>query len=79
MQRGSPDQRAIIKSAIENGSVDQLASVIDIVRQTGALEVSHQAAILEAQRAVEAARRLPAGPYTDGLIQLASELLTRQH
>lgn len=79
MQRGSPDQRAIIKSAIENGSVDQLASVIDIVRQTGALEVSHQAAIREAQRAIEAVRKLPAGPYTDGLIQLAGDLLKRQH
>jgi octaprenyl-diphosphate synthase len=34
-----------------------------IVRETGALEFSRQAAAGEAQRAIDAARALPAGPY----------------
>jgi octaprenyl-diphosphate synthase len=52
--------------------------VIGIVRRTGALEVSRQAAAREAQRAIAAARQLPAGPHAASLIQLASQLLERQ-
>jgi octaprenyl-diphosphate synthase len=78
MQRGTASQRDIIFGAIENGSVSMLDEVIAIVRQTGALEVSRQAAAHEAERAVTAARQLPAGPHADCLIQLASQLLDRQ-
>jgi len=78
MQRGTTEERALIRSAIENGSVTQLDKVIAIVRQTGALEVSRQAAAREAERAVAAARRLDAGPHAASLIQLASQLLGRQ-
>jgi len=78
MQRGTTEQRDLVRSAIENGTVSQLDDVIGIVRQTGALEVSRQAATREAERAMAAARCLPAGPHTDSLIQLASQLLERQ-
>ncbi|MEY4268784.1 MAG: hypothetical protein RIS90_3319, partial [Pseudomonadota bacterium] len=44
MQRGTPAQRALVKQAIEQGSEDQLAAVIEIVHSTGALDVARQAA-----------------------------------
>jgi octaprenyl-diphosphate synthase len=78
MQRGTPDQKALIQQAIETGSVDQLAQVIAIVRETGALDGSRQAAMAEAQRAVDAAQHLPNGPYKDALVALASQLLERR-
>jgi octaprenyl-diphosphate synthase len=78
MQRGTAEQRALIRSAIENGAVSQLHDVIAVVRRTGALEVSRLAATREAERAMAAARRLPVGPHADSLIQLASQLLERQ-
>ena len=78
MQRGTSEQRDLVRSAIENGTVSRLDDVIAIVRQTGALEVSRLAATREAERAMAAARRLPAGLHTDSLIQLASQLLERQ-
>jgi octaprenyl-diphosphate synthase len=78
MQRGAPAQRELIQKAIETGSVDQLSSVITIVRETGALEGSRQAAMAEAQRAIDAIQILPAGPYKDALIALASQLLERR-
>ena len=78
MQRGSDRQRQLVRDAIENGSVSMLDDVIAIVRQTGALEVSREAATKEAERAMAAARRLPAGPYAASLIQLAAQLLNRQ-
>lgn len=78
MQRGTPDQRQVVRSAIENGSVDQLEEIVAIVRATGALEATRRAAALEATRAVEAARKLPDNLYSQALLQLAAQLLDRR-
>lgn len=78
MQRGSPSQRELIRNAIETGAVEQLGQIVSIVRETGALEVTRNAAASEAQRAVESVGQLPANVYTDGLLQLAAQLLERR-
>ena len=78
MQSGTPEQRQLIKTAIESGNVAMLDQVVEIVRSTGALDVARLAASQEAQRAIAAAQRLPSGPHTECLIQLASQLLDRQ-
>ena len=78
MQRGTPAQKELVQKAIETGSVDQLSQVIAIVRETGALDGSRQAAMSEAQRAINAAQQLPDGPYKEALIGLASQLLVRR-
>lgn len=79
MQRGTQAERETIQNAIETGNVDMLDAVITIVKRTGSLDVARAAAQQEAKRAIAAAQRLPAGPYTDCLIQLASQLLDRNH
>ena len=79
MQRGTSEQKNIIKTAIESGAVSMLDQVVEIVRTTGALDVARLAATDEAQRAIAAARLLPAGPHTECLIQLATQLLDRRH
>lgn len=79
MQRGTQTERETIQSAIEAGNVDMLDAVIAIVRKTGSLEVARHAAQTEAKRAIAAAQRLPAGPHTECLIQLAAQLLDRNH
>ncbi len=79
MQRGSEQERADIQKAIETGDVTMLERVITIVRATGALDITRAAAQQEAQRAMAAARRLPAGEHTDCLLQLGSQLLERDH
>ena len=78
MQRGTAEQRQLVKTAIETGNVAMLDQVVEIVRSTGALDVARLAASQEAQRAIAAAQRLPSGPHTECLIQLASQLLDRQ-
>ena len=78
MERGTPSQRNIIKTAIETGGVTMLDEVVSIVRTTGALDVARLAATQEAQRAIAAARQLPAGPHTECLLQLSADLLARQ-
>jgi len=78
MQRGSAEQREVIKTAIENGDVSAIDQVVAIVKATGALEVARQAASDEATRAMEAAGQLPDGEHKACLIQLAAQLLDRQ-
>jgi octaprenyl-diphosphate synthase len=79
MQRGSLEQRQLIKTAIETGGMAMLDQVVEIVKSTGALEVSREAAAQEARRAMAAAQRLPANAHSACLIELAEQLLRRDH
>ena len=79
MQRGTVGERETIQQAIETGDVTMLDAVIAIVKQTGALDIARNAAQQEAKRSIDAALRLPEGPHRDCLVQLASQLLDRNH
>ena len=79
MQRGTAAERLIIQTAIETGELSMLDQVIAIVKKTGALDVAREAAYSEAQRAIAAVQRLPASAHTDCLLQLATQLLERNH
>lgn len=78
MQRGTPAQATLIRTAIEAGDTDKLDQIITIVRETGALDATRAAAAAEAQRAIEALHAFPSNPYTKGLLQLAAQLLERR-
>lgn len=78
MQRGSADEQATIRRAIETGGTGQLAEIVAIVRKTGALQATRDAAAAEAQRAVQALAALGVNPYSGALLQLASQLLQRR-
>ena len=78
MQRGSDTQRALLRRVIEAGSADELPAVIDIVRHTGALAAARDAAAAQARLAMQALAPLPVNPYTEGLLQLAAQLLERR-
>ncbi len=56
LERASPADRALLREAIENGEVQRLSEVVEIVRRTGALEATRAAAEAEAHRAREALR-----------------------
>lgn len=78
MQRGSAVQRELLRRVIETGSTDELPAVVAIIRETGALDATRQAAAAQAQLAIDAARVLPANSYAEGLLQLAAQLLERR-
>ncbi|MDD2545501.1 MAG: polyprenyl synthetase family protein [Burkholderiaceae bacterium] len=78
MQRGTPEQTAIVKHAIEQGSTEQLADIVHIVRVTGALEAARTAAHEEALRAIAALEKIPASTYRSSLLHLAESLLERR-
>lgn len=79
MQRGDAEQTALIRDAIENGDVSKLQQIASIVQQTGALDIARNAAKQEAKRAIAAAKRLPSGMHQQSLLQLAAQLLDRDH
>ncbi|MBC7392919.1 MAG: polyprenyl synthetase family protein [Variovorax sp.] len=78
MQRAQPDESALVRAAIEAGDTSQLPLIVEIVRQTGALDATRAAAATEAQRAIDALRDFPANSHTNGLLQLAAQLLERR-
>jgi octaprenyl-diphosphate synthase len=79
MRRGTEAQRTLIRNAIETGALEELDHISAIVRETGALEVAHQAAAAEAQRAMAAAQQLPPNEHSEALLQLAASLLQRRN
>ena len=79
MQRADAQERDLIRHAIETGGAAELERIIAIVRKTGALEVTRDAAAGEARRAIAAAEQLPDNAYTRGLLQLAAQLLQRRN
>lgn len=78
MQRGTSEEQTTIRRAIETGGTGQLAEIVVIVRKTGALQATRDAAAAEAQRAIRALAALGANPYSEALLQLASQLLQRR-
>ncbi|MEJ8820746.1 polyprenyl synthetase family protein [Variovorax humicola] len=78
MQRATPEDSALIRKAIEAGDTEKLPAIVAIVRATGALDATRAAAAAEAQRAIDALHGMPANSYSQGLLQLAAQLLERR-
>lgn len=78
MQRGQPEQAFVIREAIEQGSTEKLPEILGIVRSTGALDATREAAHNEAMRAILALDSLPLNDHTQAMRELASQLLLRR-
>jgi len=78
MQRGTPQECALVKHAIENGEVQALQTIAEIVRNTGAMQATRDAASAQAQLALAALTHLPDTPYKQAMAELAEQLLSRQ-
>ena len=78
MQRGSPDDAALVRRAIESGSTDDLPAILQIVRDCGALQQARGVASAQARRAVDALQGFAANIYTESLLELSAQLLQRR-
>lgn len=78
MQRGSEEQRQLIRQAIEQGEVERLPAIVDIVRSTGALEATRQAARSEAEKAAQQISSLPPSQFKEALLQLCVQAVDRK-
>src|SRR4051812_29439138 len=77
MERGTAEQRVLLRGAIEHGEVARLAEVIGIVRSTGAIEATREAARAEADKACAALELLPETAYREALLDLSVRSVER--
>jgi len=70
MERGSAEQRLLLRGAIEHGEIARLGEIVDIVRATGALKATRDAARAEANKARATLEHLPETPYREALLDL---------
>ena len=70
MERGTAAERELIRHAIEQGEVQGLPQIIDVVRRSGALEATRDVARLEAEQARGCLRVLPPSPAREALLEL---------
>lgn len=77
MQRGTEVERLLIRHAIEHGEAERLPEIVDIVRRTGALEATRQAARTEADKACATLQQLPATRAREALLELCVRSVER--
>ncbi len=77
MERGTPEERDMIRHAIEYGEVERLPEIVAIVRRTGALQATRDAARVEAEAAREHLRVLPPSKAREALLELSARSVER--
>jgi octaprenyl-diphosphate synthase len=77
MERGSAEERALIRHAIEHGEEAGLPEILKVVRRTGALEATREAARAEAQKARECVALLPPSTHREALLHLCVQSVDR--
>jgi octaprenyl-diphosphate synthase len=79
MQKGSADQAAVVRNAIEKGGRDDFAAVLGAIRATGALDEARRHARREANLAIDAVSTLPPSNFKDALLKLSDFAVERNH
>lgn len=77
MARSSDDERQLIRHAIEHGEPDRLDEILAIVRRTGALTTTRDAARAEADKADRALSALPDSAARKALLELSARSVER--
>lgn len=77
MERGKPQERDLIRRAIEHGEMARLEEIVDIVRRTGAIAATREAARSEADLAAKQLSRLPASDHREALLEFCARSVER--
>ena len=79
MQNGTPEQRELVRTSIENGDSSKFDEILLAITNSGALEFTHQQALQASAKAVAALELLPDSRYKEALVQLAHFSADRNH
>lgn len=79
MQQGSPQDRQLIRHAIEHGETEGLTPIIDVVRRTAALDDTLAMARRESEAAARQLDRLPPSAARNSLLHLSAQSVLRTH
>jgi octaprenyl-diphosphate synthase len=78
MEHGTPEQAALAREAIEQGSTDKFETIFEAITNSGALEHTLKCARQEAQAAADAISSFPDSIYKENLLELCSYSTARQ-
>ncbi|RZI41711.1 octaprenyl diphosphate synthase [Herbaspirillum sp. HC18] len=79
MQHGTPEQRALVRSCIENGDEQHFDEILAAINGSGALDYTKHAAENAAARATNAISSMPVSVFKDSLLQLCAFAVHRNH
>lgn len=77
MERGTSAERDLIRHAIEHGEMARLAEIVDIVRRTGSIGATREAARAEAEKARASLEMLAPSVYREALLNLCVQSVER--
>jgi octaprenyl-diphosphate synthase len=77
MAHGTPEESLLIRTAIEEGEVERLGEIVQIVRRTGAIDATREAARREADHAREQLAALPDSDAKAMLLELCVRSVER--
>jgi octaprenyl-diphosphate synthase len=79
LRTGTPEQRRLLRSAIEQGDQDRIDAVVDTIESTGSIAYTARQAEAEAALAMEAVQSLPDSPFRRALVDLSFFSVHRDH
>ena len=77
LARSTGADNALLRAAIQGGEVEQLPRIIEIVRGTGALQATREAAVAEATMARDKLASLPESVARKALLELSARVVFR--
>lgn len=77
MERGTPAERSLIRHAIEHGEVARLSEIVEIVRHSGAIQATRDAARAESDLAASQLTKLPASEHREALLEFCARAVER--
>jgi len=77
MQVGDPEQKALVREAIEKGGREYIDRVMPVIESTDAIEYTFRLASEDAGKAIAALESLPPSEYKDALAGLAEFAVSR--
>ena len=77
METGTPEQRQLLREAIEKGGMEQVEAVMHAIESTDAIAYTSRLAREEANLAIEALEPLPASSFKSALAALADFAVDR--
>lgn len=78
MRSGNEEQRKLVRQAIRKGGLDDLQPIMNIVKETGAIEYTQEKAQAEADKAIAALDALKDTSFKETLIQIANLAVKRK-
>jgi octaprenyl-diphosphate synthase len=79
LRQGKSGEAALIREAIEQGSIQNLSQIIEIIESTGAIEYTANAAKDHAYKAKKLLADIPDSPYRSALSTLAEFVVERSY